>query len=245
MSNVHVDLARNDISHMIYQTNLHNSLVHLMEDCSVDISDAVLVDQESVVRGVKITYNDAGVVGNVVNPYDVEPNVAAGNNPTSKTKEVKTSVNTMVELTFADRPADNSDVYTSANGTNLLVLQADQLLGVDVTGNGLTLQLHEDMFQYAYAADARFIGIMMGGDSGHFLYEADNTQFSRLLDSQFVLQDSTGRQLTGHWVTSTYVGTESADSVSPHLLYFEVPEPATTTLSLLALTALCARRRRK
>ncbi len=245
MSNVHVDLARNDISHMIYQTNLHNSLVHLMEDCSVDISDAVLVDQKSVVRGVKITYNDAGVVGNVVNPYDVEPNVAAGNNPTSKTKEVKTSVNTMVELTFADRPADNSDVYTSANGTNLLVLQADQLLGVDVTGNGLTLQLHEDMFQYAYAADARFIGIMMGGDSGHFLYEADNTQFSRLLDSQFVLQDSTGRQLTGHWVTSTYVGTESADSVSPHLLYFEVPEPATTTLSLLALTALCARRRRK
>ncbi len=244
MSNVHVDLARNDISHMIYQTNLHNSLVHLMEDCSVNIADAVLVDQKSVVRGVKLEYEKAGdayaLVGNTVNPYEAAPNVAAGNDPTSKTKEVSTSVNTTVELTFADK----TEVCTSANGTRLLVLQADQLLGVDVTGNGLTLRLHEDMFQYAYDAGARFVGVMMGGDSGQFLYEADNTKFGSLLDSQFVLLDSTGQQLTGHWVTSTYVGTESGESVSRYMLYFEVPEPATTTLSLLALTALCARRRR-
>lgn len=245
MSNVHVDLARNDISHMIYQTNLRNSLVHLMEDCSVNIADMVLVNEQSVIRGVKLEYVKDGdayaLVGNTVNPYEAAPNVAAGNNPTSKTKEVSTSVNTMVELTFADK----TEVYTSANGTRLLVLQADQLLGVDVTGNGLTLQLHEDMFQYAYEADARFVGVMMGGDSGQFLYEADNTQFGSLLDSQFVLQDSSGLQLTGHWVTSTYVGTESGDNVSRYMLYFEVPEPSTATLGLLALTALCARRRRK
>lgn len=245
MNSVHVDLANSDIAHTIYRTNLRNSLVHLMEDCSVSIADMVLVNEQSVIRGVKLEYVKAGdayaLVGNTVNPYDAAPNVAAGNNPTSKTKEVSTSVNTMVELTFADK----TEVCTSANGTRLLVLQADQLLGVDVTGNGLTLQLHEDMFQYAYEADARFVGVMMGGDSGQFLYEADNTKFGSLLDSQFVLQDSTGQQLTGHWVTSTYVGTESGDSVSRYMLYFEVPEPATTTLSLLALTALCARRRRK
>lgn len=249
MNSVHVDLANSDISHTIYQTNLSNSLVHLMEDCSVNIADAVLVDKQSTVRGVKLEYVKAGdayaLVGNTVNPYIQDPNVATGEVTTSKTKEVTTSVNTTVQLTFADRPAGNADVYTSANGTRLLVLQAEQFLGVDVTGNGLTLQLSDDMFHYGYQAGARFIAVMMGGDSGQFLYEADNTQFGSLRDSQFVLLDSTGQQLTGHWVTSTYVGTESGDSVSPYLLYFEVPEPATATLSLLALSALCARRRRK
>lgn len=34
-------------------------------------------------------------------------------------------------------------------------------------------------------------------------------------------------------------------STTPNVVYFEVPEPATATLSLLALAALCARRRRK
>ncbi|MBP3499647.1 MAG: hypothetical protein J6J97_06135 [Akkermansia sp.] len=249
MANVHVDLARSDVSHTIYRTNLRNSMLHLMEDCSVDISEAVLVDQKSVVRGVKLEYKEQGddqhtIVGSTVNPYERDPNVASGNNATSKTKEVKTSVNTTVQLTFADRPADNADVYTSDNKTSILMLQADQFLGVDVTGNGLTIQLCEDMFRYGEICGARFIGVMMGGDSGHFMYEADNTRFSSLLDSQFVLQDATGQQLTGYWVTSTYVTTVAGDDVSPYVLYFEVPEPATTTLSLLALAALCARRRR-
>lgn len=249
MANVHVDLARSDVSHTIYRTNLRNSMLHLMEDCSVDISEAVLVDQKSVVRGVKLEYKEQGddlhtIVGSTVNPYERDPNVASGNNATSKTKEVKTSVNTTVQLTFADRPADNADVYTSTNKTSILMLQADQFLGVDVTGNGLTIQLCEDMFRYGEICGARFIGVMMGGDSGHFMYEADNTRFSSLLDSQFVLQDATGQQLTGYWVTSTYVTTVAGENVSPYVLYFEVPEPATTTLSLLALAALCARRRR-
>ena len=249
MANVHVDLARSDVSHTIYRTNLRNSMLHLMEDCSVDISEAVLVDQKSVVRGVKLEYKEQGddqhtIVGSTVNPYERDPNVASGNNATSKTKEVKTSVNTTVQLTFADRPADNADVYTSDNKTSILMLQADQFLGVDVTGNGLTIQLCEDMFRYGEICGARFIGVMMGGDSGHFMYEADNTRFSSLLDSQFVLQDATGQQLTGYWVTSTYVTTVAGENVSPYVLYFEVPEPATTTLSLLALAALCARRRR-
>ena len=249
MANVHVDLARSDVSHTIYRTNLRNSMLHLMEDCSVDISEAVLVDQKSVVRGVKLEYKEQGddqhtIVGSTVNPYERDPNVASGNNATSKTKEVKTSVNTTVQLTFADRPADNADVYTSDNKTSILMLQADQFLGVDVTGNGLTIQLCEDMFRYGEICGARFIGVMMGGDSGHFMYEADNTRFSSLLDSQFVLQDATGQQLTGYWVTSTYVTTVAGENVSPYVLFFEVPEPATTTLSLLALAALCARRRR-
>ena len=246
MTNVHVDMARSDVSHTIYQTNLRNSLIHLMEDCSVNLSDMVLIDKKSAVRGVKVSYSDTEiggvypVIGNTVNPYTQNPNVAAGNVPTSKTKEVTTSVNTTVELTFAD----DYEVYTSDNGTRTVVLQAEQFLAVDVTGSGLTIQLQEDMLYYGYSEGARFIGVMIGGDSGHFLYEADNTRFSTLLDSQFVLLDSKGQQLTGHWVTSTYVSDNVGMKVTPYMIYFETPEPTTTTLSLLALTALCARRRR-
>ena len=246
MNSVHVDMANSDISHTIYQTNLRNSLVHLMEDCSINIADAVLVDSKSAVRGVTLEYDEKyNLIGHTVNPCTTNPNVALGNDKTSKIKEVTTSVNTTVQLTFADRPAGNADVYTSVNGSTILVLQADQLLGVDVTGNGLTIQLHEDMFHYGYQAGARFIAVMMGGDSGQFLYDADNTRFSSLLNSQFVLQDAKGQQLTGHWVTSTYVSDNVGMKVTPYMLYFEVPEPATATLSLAALVALCARRRRK
>ena len=67
-----------------------------------------------------------------------------------------------------------------------------------------------------------------------------------MLDSQFVLRDSQGNQMTGMWVTSTEVSGDTGQEVSPHMLYFYVvPEPATATLSLLALTALLARRRRR
>ena len=247
MSNVHVDMARSDVSHTIYQTNLRNSMIHLMEDCSVNLADMVRIDKNSVVRGVNLSYSESEiggvhpVIGTTVDPHQYNPNVAAGNNPTSKTKEVTTSVNTTVELTFAD----DYEVYTSANGTKTVVLQAEQFLAVDVTGTGLTIQLQEDMLRYGYTEGARFIGVMIGGDSGHFLYEADNTRFSTLLDSQFVLMDSKGQQLTGHWVTSTYVSDNVGMKVTPYMIYFETPEPTTTTLSLLALTALCARRRRR
>ncbi len=247
MSNVHVDMARSDVSHTIYQTNLRNSMIHLMEDCSVNLADLVLIDKDSVVRGVKLSYSDAAidgvhpVIGTTVDPHKYNPNVATGNNPTSKTKEVTTSVNTTVELTFAD----DYEVYTSDNGTRTVVLQAEQFLGVDITGTGLTIRLNEDMLGYGYTENARFVAVMIGGDAGQFLYEADNTMFGSLLDSQFVLQDSKGQQLVGHWVTSTYVSDNVGTKVTPYMIYFETPEPTTTTLSLIALTALCARRRRK
>ena len=90
---------------------------------------------------------------------------------------------------------------------------------------------------------------MIGGGSGHFLYETDNStwnsKFEDMIDSQFVLRNSDGEQLVGCWVSSTYVSTNVGTKVTPYMIYFKVPEPATTTLSLLALTALCARRRRK
>ncbi len=80
-----------------------------------------------------------------------------------------------------------------------------------------------------------------GGWRGQFLYEGQiGKKFANYLDDTFVLQDSNGQKIEGLWVTSTIVGA----NVTPNMLYFKVPEPATATLGLLALTALCARRRR-
>lgn len=241
MKNTHIDVARSDIGHTIYHTDLRNSLVHLQEDCSVNIADMVLVAADSTISGVLVDYSagtDSPVTG---------PQVAAGNTPTSKTKEVTTSVNTTVELTFAD----NRDVY-QVGDSRILVLQADQFMGVDVTGNGLTLQLtadSKDFQSWGYWAGADYIAVQISGGSGHFLFEADNStwnsNFEDLIDSQFVLLGADGKQMEGYWVTSAQVSADVGVKVTSYMLYFTVPEPATATLSLAALVALMGRRRRK
>ena len=232
--NVHVDVIDSAATHVIQYTDLHNSLVHLQEDCSVNIAETVLVDYQSAVMGVNVTGVDTGCV----DPQD-GPSAAAGFNPSIWTREVTTSESTTVQLTFAD----NKQVYTVGNST-ILVLQMHEFLGVDVTGNGLTLQMYDDMLEMGYHYGAEYIAVMIGGGSGRFLYEQDDMQFNNKLDSQYVLQDKQGNNMEGYWVSSITVSAETGANVSMHMLYFRVPEPATTTLSLLALAALCARRRR-
>lgn len=233
--NAHVDLVDASSAHVIHDTEFHHSLLHLQEDCSVNIADAVLVDYQSAVLGTVVN-----VAAGTVSPQ-VGPSAATGNNPTSWTKEVTTSSATTIQLTFDDA---RQALYRVGNA-DILVLQIEQLQGVDLTGNGLTIQLCEDMFTLGHAAGAEYIALMADGGSGRFLYEQDNTNFANLIDSEFVLQDKGGNVMEGYWVSSITVSNATgAASVSSHMLYFQVPEPATTTLSLLALTALMARRRR-
>ncbi len=83
--------------------------------------------------------------------------------------------------------------------------------------------------------------IQVSGGSGQFLFEEQDSGFASDIDDDYKLMGADGVQITGTWVTATTVGT----NVSTHLLYFNVPEPVTATLSLAALVALCARRRRR
>ncbi len=246
MQNVHMDMVV--AGNAIHHARLDNSLVHLHEDCSVDISEMVLLESDSAVRGAEVRYDETtfAVIGNTIDPFITTPNAATGSNPLRETVEVGTSVNTTVQLTFAN----NSYTYSEDGGTKIHVLLVDQFQAVDVAGDGITLQLTESLESFlarGYNEGARFIALQIGGGSGRFEYEADDpVAFARYIDSFYVLQEEDGSQVHGHWVTADYVATQSnVGSVSPHLLYFEVPEPATTTLSLLALTALCARRRRR
>ena len=222
----------------IHQAELHNSVVLLHSACSLDLTEAVLVDKNSAVLGA-------------TSSGDIKlPSVAAvaaqglGEMPTTiKAGETVTvGANTTVKLTTS-----GGTVYTSSNGAQILHVYADQFQNVNVTGTGLTLILADDLWAKAYSMGMEFVAIQVGGSSGQFLFESANNFASGSIgaNTRFSLTDSKGRNLNSDWVTSTFVGSNVGSKVSGDLLWIQVPEPATATLSLLALTALAARRRRK
>lgn len=214
----------------IHQTELHNSMVQLHSACSLDLTEAVLVDKNSAVQG-------AAVQNAVISAAELQGPLF----PTEAENEVTTSAATVVQLTLT-----NTGQTFTADGTKnkVLVLQMDQFQGVNVTGSGLTLQLTEQsahFLDWGYNAGAQYVAIQVSGGSGRFLFEERDSGFASYIDNYYKLMGADGVQITGTWVTATTVGT----NVSTHLLYFNVPEPTTTTLSLAALVALCARRRRR
>ncbi len=214
----------------IHQTELHNSMVQLHSACSLDLTEAVLVDKNSAVQG-------AAVQNAVISAAELQGPLF----PTEAENEVTTSAATVVQLTLTNTGQTFTDDGT---GNKVLVLQMNQFQGVNVTGSGLTLQLTEQsahFLDWGYNAGAQYVAIQVSGGSGWFLFEERDSGFASEIDNYYKLMGSDGVQITGTWVTSTTVGT----NVSTHLLYFNVPEPTTTTLSLAALVALCARRRRR
>ena len=215
----------------LHDTELHNSVVQLHNACALNLADTVLVDKNSRVMGAAVQ-NAVATAAELQAP--VSPSVSESGNV------VTTSVDTVVQLTLIN----TRQTFTTDSGEKVLVLQMDQFLGVDVVGDGLTLQQtaqSANFRDWGYNAGAQYVAIQMGGGSGQFLFEDKDPNFSSQLDLKYVLLGADGVQLTGQWVTATSVGS----NVSTHLLYFNVPEPTTTTLSLLALTALVGRRRRK
>ncbi len=253
--NTHVDMETRQTAHEIHHTNIKNSLLHLQAQCSVSLADTVMVDADSTVRSVcadpsVLTPDDPFIIRDGHGSYVAGgPTIAIPEGSTAMVTEVDTSVTTVVHMTFAQFEGNNpsSNVY-QAGDTRILVLQTNQFQGVDVSGNGLTIQLEVDNWlSLSQQTRSSYIAIQMGGGCGFFEYEVDNTQFAQMIDSQFVLRDSNGNQLTNMWVSAAQVSADTGHEVSPYMLYFAVivPEPATTTLSLLALTTLLARRRRK
>ena len=215
----------------LHDTELHNSVVQLHNACALNLADTVLVDKNSRVMGAAVQ-NAVATAAELQAP--VSPSVSESGNV------VTTSVDTVVQLTLIN----TRQTFTTDSGEKVLVLQMDQFLGVDVVGDGLTLQQtaqSANFRDWGYNAGAQYVAIQMGGGSGQFLFEDKDPNFSSQLDRKYVLLGADGEQLTGQWVTATSVGS----NVSTHLLYFNVPEPTTATLSLAALVALCARRRRK
>ena len=251
----------------IHHTHLHNSLVELEENCSTNMQEQVLIKQNSIVFGTGTTLNSGS--GMVVETLDFKENgsynfymdandkaneyVNNGVKPNLASATTITGVNTTVEMTF-DNNRKNYHVGTSSAGQSIdfYHVKVDQFQGVNVDGSGLTIQLQDALIWYATEAGAEFIAIQVGGeeDTGRFMFEDEAGNFD-FADGNRYMFDENGKDITLQWVSSSEVNKMLAelginvDPVSHHMLYFVVPEPTTATLSILALAALAARRRRK
>lgn len=223
---------------ILLDSELQSSIMELHKACQLDITDAVLVDQNSVVRA---SVEAGGVVSasSSLNPVNSPMASKLGN-------EVITTVNTTVELTF-DR---SKGVLHEVGDTKIFVVQANQLQGVDLNGSGLTIEFKDNALYWARLAGADYLAVQINGGSGQFLYDDGTYAFQQKLDAgqDYVAKDMDGNVLQDTWVSSETVSADAGSAtVTVNMLYFAVmvPEPSTATLSLLALTALTMRRRRK
>ena len=239
------DTAENYDTVKLQDMNLVTSLVALHEACSLDVTDAVLLNQDSAI----VSFALEGDVLTGVQQLQVTDRVqsvqALTTSVTAASATAQVSAQTIVELTTSGR----GTVYTASNGTQILHVYTNSFQEVNVSGNGLTLHLADDLYSFAHAMGMEFVSIQVGENVGQFLLESDNA--TAVADGQlgdgvnFVLTDSAGHNLSEDWVSSSLVSNVVGSKVSMHMLWVRVPEPATTTLSLLALSALCARRRRR
>ncbi len=218
---------------VMHDTDLHGSVVQLHKACALDLTDAVLVDRNSVVCG-SLGYSELESTSSAVQGLD----------ELSTTIKAATETATVGAATTVEMTTSGRTVYTCDNGAQILHVYADQFQNVNVTGSGLTLILADDIWAQAHAMGMEFLAIQVGGETGQFDLQKNFSSNN----SSFTLTDACGRNLTSDWVSSSavevYMGTTKV-SVSGNMLWIRVPEPATTTLSLLALTALVTRRRRK
>ena len=122
-----------------------------------------------------------------------------------------------VALTLADSPAPAAEPLT---------LVSDQLNGVSFTA-GSTLTLHLDDVYSQLTAKTQEVTLILNNTAWE---DADNMM------TTITFADPARAELTGAVM-------QGGSSVL--YLTVSIPEPATATLSLLALTALAARRRRK
>ena len=221
----------------LHHMNLQSGLVQLHEACSLNVKDMVHIDAGSLIAGS--SENDASAVAAAA-IQGIEKLTATIQPATEK---VTVSSNTTLELTPTAAPT----VHTTANGTRIAHVYVNQLQNVDLSGDGLTLEISGNDWRSVYSAKPTYIGIQISGEAGRFLFEETNTFADNVVGDgiRFKLLDSSGMDISSYWVTSTLVSEHAGITVSEHMLWFTVPEPSTATLSLLALTALVSRRRRK
>lgn len=214
-----------DNTNGVQQAILDNALVAAMGDCTVNLND-VLVMESSVING-----------GN---------NLLASNTPTSIQHAESSSVGAQAvtmgyEHTTVQISTSQETSYKYGSGTVYHAL-VDQFNNVDVGGTGgVTLQVTDGLLNAGFKHTV--IALQISGGYGQFLYESqdklDNVKLS--MSEGYIAQLITSNQV------AKVLGVAD-EQVTDKILYISVeavPEPTTTTLSLLALTALMARRRRK
>lgn len=241
------------VNNYVHDINLHNSLVELESSCTVDMGDSVLVDKDSIVYGQGVTHfnDDLYSLSKAVGSIEDFELIA----PKSMDETAYVSKNTTVEMTFAGDRATYTGTTAQGNSATVYTIKADQFQGTNVdnlAGSGLTIKLQQDILGEAWRAGADVVAIQIGGNesgnftevNGQFMFENGSGEFE-MSDAERLMLDIHGHDITANWIDSATLFAQFGIQGSQHMLYIIVPEPATATLSLLALAALAARRRRK
>ena len=253
--NVHVtvhDSSTVTINH-VHDVNLRNSLVALESKCSVELSDAVLIDKNSIVygQGVKQFNEDLYSLSRAAGSLEDFKNIV----PVVMDETATVSKNTTVEMTFAGDRATYTGVSANGNNTSVYVVKTNQFQGTNVdnlAGSGLTIKLQQDILGDAKRAGAEIVAIQIGGSeykdfshvNGCFMFESQSGTFE-MPESERLMLSVYGQDITNQWIDSATLYAQFGIMASQNILYLIVPEPSTATLSVLALAALAARRRRK
>ena len=221
---VHITAHTSAGTHEVHDANLIGSLLELKSAASVDLSDNVLIDKDSVVFG------SLGMVDmNALQTLAVTDMQFADIQPAAATETISVSKNTTLELTTSA-----GTIYQAGN-KSIYHVTTDSLQNVNVEGDGLTLRLVDNSFLYsAISSGAAYAAIQIQG-VGQF--DLDNVAITLL--------DSAGNDISYMMSDSAAVSADTGATASIHMLYIMVPEPATASLGLLALAALATRRRRR
>ncbi len=243
------------VNNYVHDINLYNSLVELESSCTVDMGDSVLIDKDSIVYGQGATYfnEDFYSLSSAVGSIEDFELIA----PRSMKETAYVSKNTTVEMTFAGDRASYTGTTDLGTRAKVYTVKTDQFQGTNVdnlAGTGLTIKLQQDILGEAWRAGADVIAIQIGGSdneycdfenvTGQFMFETTDGVFE-MSDAERLMLDIHGEDITASWIDSATLYAQFGIQGSQNMLYIIVPEPATATLSLLALAALAARRRRK
>lgn len=207
------------------QAILDDAIVAAMGNCTVNLNN-VLVTDTSVING-----------GNELLASSKPTSIATDDAPVIAGA---TAVTMGYENTTVQISSSQANSYEYGTGTVYHAL-VDQFNNVNVGGDGVTLQIADNLLNAG--SKHKVIALQVSGDAGQFLYEGD-----KKLD---YVKLSMSEGYIAKLITSDEAASElglDSGSVTNTMLYItveSVPEPTTTTLSLLALTALMARRRRK
>lgn len=219
-------MAHTNAEHTVHDTKMESSLMQLKNGASLKINDMVSIDRNSAICG------NAGLeleLKAVEMFSEISPAKAA--------ETATTGASTKVELSVS------GGTMCQVGDQKIYHVYADQFHNVNIGGKGLEITLTDNVLYNAGIRGADFVAVQISG-IGQFLYEEQNV-YNFPTDS-FVLLDAAGNDISEYWVTSAVVADKADGNVSKYMLYFTaVPEPSTATLSLLALAALAARRRRR
>lgn len=229
---------------LVKNTDFTDSMVKLQDKCSVTLED-VVVSADSKVEGAGPASGTAGAAAVFQGATAASDQDVTAKLPSNLKKGSVTLTNDATRINTTLTNVQN----VVKNDVLIQVTKADQLSRTDVGGKGLTLGLTQETLEKATAAGARYLAIQVS-DSGRFLYEKEAVLESiKLTDHNGAtyINPAYDYKVVSSKDVADFIGVEQSQ-ISDTLLYIEVsetPEPTTSALSLLALAALTARRRRK